>query len=51
MELFMEKKRTLICSECNKEFVDSKDAGEHAMKEQHYNFKLKGTNLSLIFVC
>jgi uncharacterized Zn ribbon protein len=45
--IFMEKKKVLICEKCWKEFSNNKEAGEHAMKESHYSFKLKGTTYLL----
>jgi hypothetical protein len=36
-----------ICDNCKKEFKDQIDCGEHAMKEKHYSFILKGTKFRL----
>lgn len=52
----MENKKNLVCETCGEEFeelIDGKinpQIGEHAIKEHHYSFKLKGTNLKLAIV-
>jgi len=45
--LIMEKKREMICKNCGKEFNNYEELGKHAIKEMHYLFKLKGTELNL----
>jgi hypothetical protein len=46
VKLFYEKKKVLVCETCKKEF-DYQEVGEHALQEQHYSFRLKGTKLLL----
>jgi len=47
METNKETNRKLVCVKCNQEFDTNEECGEHALKEHHYEFKLKGTNLML----
>jgi len=48
-DLIMEKKKELSCDKCEKEFDanDMEGIGKHATENQHYSFKLKGSNLKL----
>ena len=42
--------KPLVCDECSREFLTSEDAGNHAMSEKHYSFKIKGTTMGLGFI-
>lgn len=46
----LENRKPLICEKCSEIFKTAELAGEHAMKEKHYTFKLQGTTLCLGFV-
>lgn len=48
-KILMEDKKELVCEKCGKEFdkYDMESIGQHAHENQHYSFKLKGTNLTL----